>query len=145
MPNLLLCAVLVPVVHVSGFSSTVSPVLNRAFQQDSTTTRRHDRVAPLFAESRREFISNSVATTATTTTAVVLSTGLVTTSTTAAVAANPAAPGLVLPPMGLGAWAWGDSLFWGCKYAAPLLQLSVIFLRFACKVGRCDSRHVDFI
>jgi hypothetical protein len=23
-------------------------------------------------------------------------------------------PGIALPAMGLGAWAWGDSLFWGC-------------------------------
>lgn len=23
--------------------------------------------------------------------------------------------GIALPPIGLGAWSWGDSLFWGCK------------------------------
>jgi hypothetical protein len=31
--------------------------------------------------------------------------------------------GITLPPMGLGAWAWGDSLFWGCKWKIALLVL----------------------
>ena len=30
-------------------------------------------------------------------------------------AAEGSVPLVTLPPMGLGAWAWGDSLFWGCK------------------------------
>merc|ERR1719424_2056703 len=30
-------------------------------------------------------------------------------------AAVAAAPPLVFPPLGLGAWAWGDALFWGYR------------------------------
>ena len=46
--------------------------------------------------------------------------GLTTTLSVAAVdtaiaTTAPSQAALVLPPMGLGAWAWGDSLFWGCK------------------------------
>lgn len=42
--------------------------------------------------------------------------GLTTTLSVAADAATaPQQAALALPPMGLGAWAWGDSLFWGCK------------------------------
>jgi hypothetical protein len=31
---------------------------------------------------------------------------------------NTQSSAIVLPPMGLGAWAWGDSIFWGCKLFA---------------------------
>jgi len=34
-------------------------------------------------------------------------------ATTAAESTTPLAGQITLPPMGLGAWAWGDSLFWG--------------------------------
>ena len=57
-------------------------------------------------KSRREFIDNSI------------SFGIATaaSSTYPAFASEeltPAATPLSLPPLGLGAWAWGDSLFWG--------------------------------
>ena len=61
-------------------------------------------------KSRREFIDNSIyfgiatATASSAYPAVAINEEVLTT---------PAATPLSLPPLGLGAWAWGDSLFWG--------------------------------
>ncbi|CAB9514615.1 Uncharacterized oxidoreductase At1g06690, chloroplastic [Seminavis robusta] len=54
--------------------------------------------------SRRDFLAATAGTTAATA-------GLWTPSS--ALAADDAAATLKLPPLGLGAWAWGDSFFWG--------------------------------
>jgi len=70
--------------------------------------------------SRRDFISAASTAASITTTAIVgtsqdnslLQTGLRLPGG-AANAAVPPPPAINLPPIGLGAWAWGDSLFWG--------------------------------
>jgi pyridoxine 4-dehydrogenase len=78
-------------------------------------------------ESRRDFIQKvavSVPAAVAATTAAVTGMGLpssaaaaeevVTAATTATASAIKVAPvGIEFPPLGLGAWAWGDSLFWG--------------------------------
>jgi len=79
--------------------------------------------------SRRNFVQQSVVAGSAVVTAIATtSQGLLTSSTDASgtsianaasgegVAAATAvrAPSIDLPPMGLGAWAWGDSIFWGC-------------------------------
>ena len=61
-------------------------------------------------KSRREFIDNSIS--------FGIATATAASSTYPAfaneeVSKTPAATPLSLPPLGLGAWAWGDSLFWG--------------------------------
>jgi hypothetical protein len=102
--------------------------------------------SPILSLRRRDFVQQSVATvtaisTATATAIAATTTGGVgiittasnwirptisqaaemlptttTTATTVAAEATTTAAGITLPPMGLGAWAWGDSLFWGCKW-----------------------------
>jgi hypothetical protein len=51
-----------------------------------------------------------------------------TTATTVAAAITTATTvaSITLPPMGLGAWAWGDSLFWGCKWKFLFLFIVVV-------------------
>lgn len=68
--------------------------------------------------SRRDFLQTAVASTiaAATTTATGAATSVLPSAVANAAESVPAtnsAAALKLPPIGLGAWAWGDSLFWG--------------------------------
>jgi len=69
----------------------------------------------LSAPSRRDFLDNSISSITTIATSSIVAT---TSSTVPAyaneelLAASKSSP-LSLPPLGLGAWAWGDSIFWG--------------------------------
>lgn len=64
------------------------------------------------SSSRRAFFKQVVTTTATT--AGTLSTLSILQDPPPAIAASSTLAGQIeLPPIGLGAWAWGDSLFWG--------------------------------
>lgn len=58
--------------------------------------------------SRRGFLQTAASVTAATATS-----GLWTPTSQAATAATTTSPAIELPPIGLGAWAWGDSIFWG--------------------------------
>ena len=68
--------------------------------------------------SRRDFLQYAAGSTVSAIATVGgLTTGLsVPSSGNAVTAASVQSAAIQLPPMGLGAWAWGDSLFWGCKY-----------------------------
>ena len=77
-------------------------------------------------KSRRDFIAESTTTTVTSI-ATGVATSLLSQSSFVASAADqiveveatiPSLPSsaIALPAMGLGAWAWGDALFWGCMY-----------------------------
>ena len=77
-------------------------------------------------KSRRDFIAESTTTTVTSI-ATGVATSLLSQSSFIASAADqvveveatiPSLPSsaIALPAMGLGAWAWGDALFWGCMY-----------------------------
>jgi hypothetical protein len=71
------------------------------------------------SRGRRDFLQHSLAQTMAVTTAVATTTaGLSLPYTIPMASAAAAMPknSIQLPPMGLGAWAWGDSLFWGCKW-----------------------------
>lgn len=68
---------------------------------------------PVTTHSRREFVKDQIIRTATTATAAL---GLPTNAHAAAPTTNTElfkGQIIELPPLGLGAWAWGDSLFWG--------------------------------
>jgi hypothetical protein len=83
---------------------------------------RTSSTTKLEAASRRDFMETTV-TTVLGSSVVGSSSSSVTDATTKTTTTNPTEPSssvspIVLPPMGLGAWAWGDSLFWGCKLIA---------------------------
>jgi hypothetical protein len=90
-----------------------SPTLLAAKHQDDDNDG-HDA-----SRGRRDFLQQSLAQTVAITTAVATTAAGLTLPSTIpmASAAAPTIPknSIQLPPMGLGAWAWGDSLFWGCK------------------------------
>eukprot|EP00978_Attheya_sp_CCMP212_P025936 scaffold84360_cov47-Attheya_sp.AAC.5 len=69
----------------------------------------------LSSSSRRDFMASTVSTVASTVAATTIaSSGLMLPKiASAAVESATLKSPLVLPPLGLGAWAWGDSLFWG--------------------------------
>ena len=79
--------------------------------------------------SRRDFLQTTVASTiaAATTTATGTATSVFPSAVAnaAAVPATNAAAELKLPPIGLGAWAWGDSVFWGYnpKVSVPVVEM----------------------
>jgi hypothetical protein len=69
-------------------------------------------------KTRRHFMVESTTTLAT---AAAATTTIISTTTSAPSIVNAATQeSLVLPAMGLGAWAWGDALFWGCTYSSPV-------------------------
>jgi hypothetical protein len=90
-----------------------SPALLAAKLQDE------DNVGHDASRGRRDFLEQSLAQTVAVTAAVATTAAGQTLPSTIpkASAAAPTIPknSIQLPPMGLGAWAWGDSLFWGCK------------------------------
>lgn len=51
---------------------------------------------------------------------------------TAATAVPVQSAAFKLPPMGLGAWAWGDSLFWGCKYDLSCYSRLRVWTKMRC-------------
>jgi hypothetical protein len=69
-------------------------------------------------KTRRHFMVESTTTLAT---AAAATTTIISMTTSAPSIANAATrESLALPAMGLGAWAWGDALFWGCTYSSPV-------------------------
>lgn len=94
------------IVHVVFFLTSASQSI--AFV--SLKSLPH-RVVPIVASTRRDFLHESIATAA-----GVVSQGLWIPSLPAGASDATASSlgGLIdLPPMGLGAWAWGDPIFWG--------------------------------
>jgi hypothetical protein len=108
--------------------------------------------SPILSLRRRDFVQQSVATVtaiSATTTATTTATGGVGIITTASNWIQPTisqaaemlpttttattVAGITLPPMGLGAWAWGDSLFWGCKW--KLLFLFIVVVVYGWMIG----------
>ena len=83
----------------------LSTSLSTAFVNGPSCTRKD---IALFAASRREFLQDSV-----TTAAGVASSGLWLPSQPAVAATPVVGASIDLPPMGLGAWAWGDPIMWG--------------------------------
>jgi len=80
----------------------------------------HDEIGLAVPRSRRDFLNSVASTTA----AAIASTGVIATGSGAFVESAGASPSPLLanaaiqpktklPPIGLGCWAWGDSLFWG--------------------------------
>jgi hypothetical protein len=75
------------------------------------------------SRGRRDFLQQSLAQTMAVTTAVATTAALdlslpsatIPMASAAVTASAMPKNSIQLPPMGLGAWAWGDSLFWGCK------------------------------
>jgi len=88
------------------FLLTILTISCLLIDTQSLTTSPHSSSSN---KSRREFIDNSIS--------FGIATATVASSTYPAFAneelKTPAATPLSLPPLGLGAWAWGDSLFWG--------------------------------
>src|SRR6056300_1618762 len=62
------------------------------------------------SSSRRDFLNQASASVLTGATAPLWIPGVATAESTAA---TPSTLPIKLPPIGLGCWAWGDSLFWG--------------------------------
>jgi pyridoxine 4-dehydrogenase len=87
-----------------------APTGHRAFSLASSSSNVDDE-SNSSSNSRRDFLQNAV-----TAGSVVATSGLwsPTTAQAAAAKATPrAASPIKLPPLGLGAWAWGDSVYWG--------------------------------
>lgn len=89
-----------------GVLLIASVARSKAFVACPSTTLERD--VSMFANSRRDFMDQSIA-------AAAAVSGLWLPSFVPADAASGStAGGLIdLPPMGLGAWAWGDPIFWG--------------------------------
>jgi hypothetical protein len=51
--------------------------------------------------------------------------------------------GIALPSMGLGAWAWGDSLFWGCTCCRVALPFPLDI--FNGNLSNPSTRFVGFL
>ena len=93
--------------------------------QTDISTATQTPTTAVTTKSRRDFIAESTTTTVTSI-ATGVATSLLSQSSFIASAADqveveatiPSLPSsaIALPAMGLGAWAWGDALFWGCMY-----------------------------
>ena len=115
------CCRMAAMGHRDGDKDSDKDVISPFATTTTTTTTK----------TRRKFVVES-------TTTAMASIGTATAITTAAAIANADDPvvdweasnttplssspssssAIALPEMGLGAWAWGDALFWGCTYSA---------------------------